>query len=109
MPQLAIANVSIINASTVLTDIEIRPVLEALQKQVSNDFRPALGVDAKLNFAPRNFHTTGAYLVARHSRRCGSSGRARLSRPYSRRSAHWKGLCRNRPEIRLHPFGHGQP
>ena len=32
------------------TDAEIRPAVEALQKQVSNDFRPARGVDAKLNF-----------------------------------------------------------
>jgi hypothetical protein len=50
MPQFAPNNISIINASTVLTDAEIRPVVEALQKQVSNDFRPAWGVDAKLNF-----------------------------------------------------------
>ena len=34
----------------VRTDAEIRPVVEALRKQVSNDFRPAWGVDAKLNF-----------------------------------------------------------
>jgi hypothetical protein len=45
-------NISIINASTVLSDAEIRPVVDALQKQVSNDFRPAWGIDAKLNFVP---------------------------------------------------------
>jgi hypothetical protein len=50
MPQFAPNNISIINASTVLTDAEVRPVVEALQKQVSSDSRPAWGVDAKLNF-----------------------------------------------------------
>ena len=48
----AINNISIINATTVLNDSEIRPVVEALQKQVSNDFRPVWGIDAKLNFVP---------------------------------------------------------
>lgn len=43
MPQLAPINISIINASTVLNDAEIRPVVEALQKQVSKDFRPPGG------------------------------------------------------------------
>jgi hypothetical protein len=51
MPSTLI-NISIINASTVLSDAEIRPVVDALQKQVSNDFRPAWGIDAKLNFVP---------------------------------------------------------
>ncbi len=52
MPQLAPIQISIINASTVLDDSEIRPVVDALQKQVTNDFRPAWGVDAKLTFIP---------------------------------------------------------
>jgi len=52
MPPFAPIQVSIINASTVLDDAEIRPVVEALQKQVTNDFRPAWGIDAKLSFIP---------------------------------------------------------
>jgi hypothetical protein len=47
---LAPIQISIINATTVLEDAEIRPVVDALQKQVTNDFRPVWGVDAKLNF-----------------------------------------------------------
>lgn len=52
MPQLAPIQISVINASTVLTDNEINPVVDALQTQVTNDFRPAWGVDAELNFIP---------------------------------------------------------
>ncbi len=52
MPQLAPIQISVIHASTVLTDNEINPVVGALQKQVTNDFRPAWGVDAELNFIP---------------------------------------------------------
>jgi hypothetical protein len=52
MPQIAPIQISIINASTVLSDTEIRPVVDALQKQVTNDFRPAWGVDAELAFIP---------------------------------------------------------
>lgn len=54
MPQPTPITISIINASTVLTDAEVRPVVDALQKQVSNDFRPPWGIDAKLNFIPGN-------------------------------------------------------
>ena len=50
MPQIAPIQISVINASTVLSDAEIRPVIDALQKQVTNDFRPAWGVDAELAF-----------------------------------------------------------
>jgi hypothetical protein len=52
MPQTTAIQVSIINASTVLTDAEIRPVVNALQQQVTNDFRPAWGTDAELTFVP---------------------------------------------------------
>ncbi len=52
MPQLAPIQISVINASTVLTDNEINPVVATLQKQVTNDFRPAWGVDAELTFIP---------------------------------------------------------
>jgi len=52
MPQTTTIQISIINASTVLTDTEIRPVVNALQQQVTNDFRPAWGTDAELTFIP---------------------------------------------------------
>lgn len=50
MPQLNPIPISVINASTVLSDSDIRPVVDALQQQVSRDFLPAWGVDAKLTF-----------------------------------------------------------
>ena len=46
--QLATIQISVINESTILTDAEVIPVVAALQKQVTNDFRPAWGVDAEL-------------------------------------------------------------
>jgi len=49
---MSLINVSIINASSVLTDSDIQPVVDALQKQADNDFGPAWGVGAKLNFVP---------------------------------------------------------
>lgn len=52
MPQMAPIQISVINASTVLTDGEIRTVVNALQQQVTNDFRPAWGTDAELTFIP---------------------------------------------------------
>src|SRR5580704_14923976 len=53
MPQTTAIQISIINASTVLTDTEIRPVVNALQQQVTNDFRPAWGTDAVLKIIPQ--------------------------------------------------------
>ena len=50
MPKLDPIQISVVNASTVLSDSEIEPVIAALQKQVTNDFRPAWGVDAELSF-----------------------------------------------------------
>jgi len=55
MPQLAPIQISVINASTVVTDDDVRPVVDALQKQVTSDFFPAWGVNAQLNFV-----TTGS-------------------------------------------------
>ena len=52
MSQLTPIQISVINASTVLTDDEILPVVNALQQQVTNDFRPAWGLDAELTFVP---------------------------------------------------------
>ena len=51
--QHATIQISVINESTVLTDSEIIPVVAALQKQVTNDFRPAWGADAELAIVPR--------------------------------------------------------
>ena len=52
MPQLTPIQISVINASTLLADNEIQPVVDALQQQVTNDFRPAWGIDAELAFVP---------------------------------------------------------
>ncbi len=54
MPQSAQTpiHISVINASTVLHDDEIQPVVSALQKQVTHDFLPPWGVNAKLTFVP---------------------------------------------------------
>jgi hypothetical protein len=51
--QLAPIQISVINESTVLTDADVTPVVAALQKQVSNDFRPAWGVDAELKIVAK--------------------------------------------------------
>jgi hypothetical protein len=58
MPQIAPIQISIMNASTVLSDAEIRPVVDALQHQVTDDFRPAWGVDAELAFVPTGAEPT---------------------------------------------------
>jgi hypothetical protein len=52
MPQSGPIQISVINASTVVTDDEVRPVVDALQKQVTNDFFPSWGVNAQLTFIP---------------------------------------------------------
>lgn len=46
-------HISIVNASTEVTDEALVPVVAALQKQVSHDFAPAWGIDAKLRFVPK--------------------------------------------------------
>jgi len=50
---MAQIKVSIQNASTVLTDDQVKTVVPALQKQVSQDFYPVWGVDADLDFVPK--------------------------------------------------------
>jgi hypothetical protein len=51
--QLATAQISVINESTVLTDAEVTPVVSALQQQVTSDFRPIWGIDAELKMVPQ--------------------------------------------------------
>jgi len=46
-------DIAVINASTVLSDDQIRPAVAALQKQVSQHFAPAWGSDARLTVVPR--------------------------------------------------------
>jgi hypothetical protein len=46
--------VAVINASTEVTDEECRRLTAVLQKQVSNDFAPAWGIDATLVFVPKD-------------------------------------------------------
>src|SRR5882762_8993951 len=62
--QLATIQISVINESTILTDAEVIPVVAALQKQVTNEFRPAWGVDAELTLVPKNTQPpTGSWWV----------------------------------------------
>ena len=51
--QVTTTQISVINESTVLTDADVTPVVSALQQQVTNDFRPAWGVDAELTMIPQ--------------------------------------------------------
>jgi hypothetical protein len=48
LAQTSTVQISVINESTVLADTDVAPVVAALQKQVSNDFRPVWGTDAEL-------------------------------------------------------------
>jgi hypothetical protein len=52
MPQPVPIQISVINASTVVADNDVQTVVDALQKQVTNDFLPAWGVGAQLTFIP---------------------------------------------------------
>lgn len=49
MPPITI---SVINACTVVSDDDCCKLVAALQKQVSQDFAPVWGIDAKLDFVP---------------------------------------------------------
>jgi hypothetical protein len=49
---MANIKVAVINASSVLTDDQVSAVVPDLQTQVHNDFAPAWGIDADLNFLP---------------------------------------------------------
>jgi len=54
LAQVATIQISVINESTIVPDTEVIPVVAALQKQVTNDFRPAWGADAELTMLPKN-------------------------------------------------------
>jgi hypothetical protein len=45
--------IAVINHSTVVNDVEVKKVVAALQKQVTRDFYPVWGVNARLRFLPR--------------------------------------------------------
>jgi len=45
--------ICVINESTVLADADVVPVVAALRKQVTNDFRPVWGTDAELSIVPK--------------------------------------------------------
>lgn len=51
--QAPTTQISIINESTVLADADVATAVAALQKQVTNDFRPAWGTDAELIITPK--------------------------------------------------------
>lgn len=51
--QTPIIQISVINESTVLADADVVPVVAALQKQITNDFRPIWGTDAELTTFPK--------------------------------------------------------
>lgn len=50
---MANIKIAVINASTVLTDVQVKNALPALQTQVTRDFAPAWGVDADLELIPK--------------------------------------------------------
>lgn len=50
---MADIKISVINASTVLSDAQVQAVVPALQTQVHRDFAPVWGVDADLTFIPK--------------------------------------------------------
>lgn len=50
---MAQIKIAAINASTCLKDDDIRPVVDALQAQVSEDFAPVWKIDADVTFVPK--------------------------------------------------------
>jgi hypothetical protein len=48
--------VAVINESSVMSDTEAKALVQALQTQVSRDYAPVWGVDAKLSFVSRKYH-----------------------------------------------------
>jgi len=60
--------ISVINESTVLADADVTPTVAALQKQVTNDFRPVWGTDAELTIVSQRLATRERKLVARSAR-----------------------------------------
>ncbi|MHB8604408.1 MAG: hypothetical protein ACYDCK_04065 [Thermoplasmatota archaeon] len=62
---MADIEIAVINASTVLSDAKVKPVVAALQTQVHRDFAPLWGVDADLVFVPKGGKpATGAWWLA---------------------------------------------
>jgi hypothetical protein len=57
LTQSATIQIAVINESTVLADSDVAPVVAALQKQVTHDFRPIWGVDAELTIVPKGAST----------------------------------------------------
>src|SRR5208282_2716880 len=54
--------ISVINESTVLADADVTAAVAALQKQVTNDFRPVWAADAELIITPKGTQpTTGSW------------------------------------------------
>lgn len=53
IPRPSAINVAVINECSVLTDAQIKPVVDALQVQVTRDFAPVYGIDAQLTFVPK--------------------------------------------------------
>jgi hypothetical protein len=49
---MANTKIAVFTVSTVVDDAQLQPVVAALQKQVSDDFAPAWGIDADLRFVP---------------------------------------------------------
>lgn len=45
--------IAVFNASTVVTDAEVVKIVAAIQRQVTEDFYPAWGIDATIAFVPR--------------------------------------------------------
>jgi len=48
--KVAHVKVALINQSTVVSDVDVKEAMDALQIQVSRDFAPAWGIDAELKF-----------------------------------------------------------
>lgn len=59
-------NIQFINKSTILSQQDANDIVNALQIQVSHDFAPVWGVDAKLFLAPKSFKrpTPGCWVLA---------------------------------------------
>jgi hypothetical protein len=59
MPTIAITN-----ESTVMTDAQIKPIVAALQLQVTRDFAPIWGVTARVRFFPKGKQPADAWWLA---------------------------------------------
>lgn len=52
--QTSTIQITVINESTIVSDTDLAPTVAALQKQVTNDFRPVWGTDAELTIIPKS-------------------------------------------------------